>query len=572
MKRNFWYALASILAFCSGVALVSCTDEVYDLGKGIDTDIMVGGDSLYLPLGSTERFTIKKLLENSPELVSIMKVREDGVYVLVPDVQENTMIVESIDPESLQIEDVVADSIIPLQSMAKASLPMQMDLNLDFVFTDLPESIIDLDYMTFTDETYFEFTLRFENLPSGYDVTRLVPSLQVFLPSFFVFPAGVMDAGEFSIESFSAEAGGYTQSWPLERLSLSEVEVGNQRMDFEALVSMAGSLVIPESDVADLRDLRAKVVCAVREINPLQVKGVFNPEVANLSMEASFGSVPQSLREEQTCLDFSEPYLLLNVRNSLDFLLETEVDLIPVWDGIRQDDKKQVLSLEMQPASLEGPEGQRFYLGADAATMPSGYTFVEADITRMLRHLPDELLVDVRANIDTTRSSTYTFGQDYEIVTNVEPVVPLVFGDSLYVSFCDTIGGLPDGLSEYMEGGELELYGFMHNSYPFSLTVEVQALDEDYQVLPLLTDGVQLIEAGAAGQAEESKVSFRFSDPEGLLEGHHIAAFRIECAALSDAETGGGSVKEDSYFEAALKLKKTGGIKIELASGEDDID
>ena len=181
MKRNFWYALASILAFCSGVALVSCTDEVYDLGKGIDTDIMVGGDSLYLPLGSTERFTIKKLLENSPELVSIMKVREDGVYVLVPDVQENTMIVESIDPESLQIEDVVADSIIPVQSMTKASLPMQMDLNLDFVFTDLPESIIDLDDMTFTGETFFEFAISFVGLPSGYDVTRLVPSLQVSL-------------------------------------------------------------------------------------------------------------------------------------------------------------------------------------------------------------------------------------------------------------------------------------------------------------------------------------------------------------------------------------------------------
>ena len=90
------------------------------------------------------------------------------------------------------------------------------------------------------------------------------------------------------------------------------------------------------------------------------------------------------------------------------------------------------------------------------------------------------------------------------------------------------------------------------------------------RLLPLQTDGEQVVHAGQVGQEEVSTLEFRFSDPEGVLAESPIAAFKIECKALTTVEDGGGSVYETSYFRADLKLKKTGGIKVDLNSDKDE--
>ena len=488
---------------------------------------MVGGDSLYLPLGSTENFTIKSLLGSDSELSELLRVREDGVYVLAPELNETRMQVETIGPESLQIEDVVSDTVIAVNPQAKSALPAQMDMNLDFLFTDIPESIKDLDFMSFSNQTFFEFQLKFPNLPEGFDVAQFKPEMEVTLPDIFVFPAGSMEENRFHITEFNT-ADGYTASWPLSELLLSEVSIVNQSMRFLASVSVDG--------VVD--------------------------------MESTAGL--EALRADATCLDFADPYLLLTIKNPLEFLLSTDVDLVPVMDGVRQEEMTQIVSADIQPMSLQTAEGERFYIGANTGNTPSGYSFVEADVAGLLRHLPDMLLADIQVVTDTTQFYTYTFGNDYEVVAQIEPEIPLVFGDSLYVSFGDTIGDLPEGLSGNIADGELVIYGEMHNTYPLTFAIDIQALDKENRLLPLQTDGEQVVHAGQVGQEEVSTLEFRFSDPEGVLAESPIAAFKIECKALTTVEDGGGSVYETSYFRADLKLKKTGGIKVDLNSDKDE--
>lgn len=567
MKRKTWYACAGGLLCALGLSFLSCTDEQYDLRDGVDLELMVGGDSLYLPLGSTENFTIKSLLGSDSELSELLRVREDGVYVLAPELNETRMQVETIGPESLQIEDVVSDTVIAVNPQAKSALPAQMDMNLDFLFTDIPESIKDLDFMSFSNQTFFEFQLKFPNLPEGFDVAQFKPEMEVTLPDIFVFPAGSMEENRFHITEFNT-ADGYTASWPLSELLLSEVSIVNQSMRFLASVSVDG--VVDMESTAGLEALQMEVVCAVRQIDPYQVRGVFNPQIEAMSMEASFGAVPEALRADATCLDFADPYLLLTIKNPLEFLLSTEVELVPVMDGVRQEEMTQIVSTDIQPMSLQTAEGERFYIGANTGSTPSGYSFVEADVAGLLRHLPDMLLADIQVVTDTTKFYTYTFGNDYEVVAQIEPEIPLVFGDSLYVSFGDTIGDLPEGLSGNIADGELVIYGEMHNTYPLTFAIDIQALDKENRLLPLQTDGEQVVHAGQVGQEEVSTLEFRFSDPEGVLAESPIAAFKIECKALTTIEDGGGSVYETSYFRADLKLKKTGGIKVDLNSDKDE--
>ncbi len=94
MKISIQKAL-SILIFASAVLLInSCKDPMYDINKGVDTEISVGGDSLALPIGSTDTIRLGDFL--SSDDMDFLKMMEDGGYGF-------TM------SDSLSIEDILKD-------------------------------------------------------------------------------------------------------------------------------------------------------------------------------------------------------------------------------------------------------------------------------------------------------------------------------------------------------------------------------------------------------------------------------------------------------------------------------
>ncbi|MEA4937455.1 MAG: hypothetical protein VB102_12585, partial [Paludibacter sp.] len=84
-----------IFVVASAVLLInSCKDPLYDAKKGLDKEISIGGDSLALPIGSTDTMRLGDFL--SPDDMEFLKTMEDGGYGF-------TM------SDSLSIDDILKD-------------------------------------------------------------------------------------------------------------------------------------------------------------------------------------------------------------------------------------------------------------------------------------------------------------------------------------------------------------------------------------------------------------------------------------------------------------------------------
>ncbi|MDP4276086.1 MAG: hypothetical protein Q8914_00485 [Bacteroidota bacterium] len=102
-RKNAVAASASCLVLLTVSMLIpSCIDEQYDLAKGLSTEMNLGGDSLTIPLGSTDTIRLSDFLK--PEDVSMLKTMENGGYGL--NLKDSINIdVPKIDQNALKIED-----------------------------------------------------------------------------------------------------------------------------------------------------------------------------------------------------------------------------------------------------------------------------------------------------------------------------------------------------------------------------------------------------------------------------------------------------------------------------------
>ena len=100
------------------VLLMSCVDHDYDLKGGISTDVSIPGNVVSLPLGSLTPFTLRSLLEQSGQELTV----EDGVY-------------------GISVED-------SLQSFALDIPPVHF--HVDPIGTDLEVNVADVELREFT--------------------------------------------------------------------------------------------------------------------------------------------------------------------------------------------------------------------------------------------------------------------------------------------------------------------------------------------------------------------------------------------------------------------------------------
>ncbi len=107
-KYRFLKSTGFGLMLCAIVlSASSCIDELYNLSNGVSMDMELGGDSLAIPIGTTDTIMLKDYLD--PTTIDMLKSMENGGYAL----SINDSIVEeldAIDQSQLRVPDRV-DSI-----------------------------------------------------------------------------------------------------------------------------------------------------------------------------------------------------------------------------------------------------------------------------------------------------------------------------------------------------------------------------------------------------------------------------------------------------------------------------
>lgn len=84
----------------------SCQDPLFDINKGINTEVKVGGDSISFPLGTTDTLRIKDFL--NAEDLDFLKIMEDGGYGMnISDSMKFDDLLKSIDRSKLRFNDQI---------------------------------------------------------------------------------------------------------------------------------------------------------------------------------------------------------------------------------------------------------------------------------------------------------------------------------------------------------------------------------------------------------------------------------------------------------------------------------
>ncbi len=106
MKISIKNAFGIFVISTSALLINSCIDPLYDASKGIDTEISFGGDSLALPIGSTDTIRLGDFL--SSDDVAFLETMEDGGYGLtISDSLTLEDILKDLDVDKLKFADQV---------------------------------------------------------------------------------------------------------------------------------------------------------------------------------------------------------------------------------------------------------------------------------------------------------------------------------------------------------------------------------------------------------------------------------------------------------------------------------
>ena len=572
----------------------SCRRDEYGLDRGIDATMQLGGDSLYLPLGTTVPFTVDSLLKESA-VAGILTVNPQGIYVLSP-----AAISVSEKIEGVPLEDLVLDSVgtrqdfpVNLVSAGSASKAARMtasvyqEIGLDFEFENISDVVVELENMQFGSGTRFSFDLRFSSIPAGIDLSSLEPDLMLEFPDIFLFNGDLLLPGnQIAITEFDAASGGFSVELPLEGLDLSLIDLVDHNLDFTALIKLSGTISFnPLADGGKLpaasgegtlpegQELAASVVCAALDIAPERIQGVFSAKMPEQDLSLSFGQLPPLMQSSSTVLDLENPRVVVDLATNLGIPMNGSLELLPVYNGMRDFSAREEVAIRIPGGSSEQMHRFSFWIAKDASGMPDGAIFCEADLSSLLRRIPDSLVVVVNAVSDTTQLHEYSFDRDPVVEGSVQPEVPLVFGSDLAVAYEDTLSGLPDNFVSFVEGKEMEILAEIDNRFPLDIHIRLDLLDENGAVVPVVASGEQLIRAcEKEGEPQVSSVSFLFSDLEGLLEGKQVKSLRLGCSVQSSEVSAGIPVSSLSSIQAKLKARVEGGFTVDLnqEDGEPD--
>jgi len=131
------------LMFVITLSLFNCTSNEYDLSKGVNTSLTIGGDSLSFPIGKTQKILLGSLLDGVS--LDILKKSQNGAYLLqykdsIPPIKIN-----SLNPVNFSIAPI---SINPITAnLADIKIPT-FNVNPINLTSNLPIPTIDYSGLT----------------------------------------------------------------------------------------------------------------------------------------------------------------------------------------------------------------------------------------------------------------------------------------------------------------------------------------------------------------------------------------------------------------------------------------
>ena len=564
--------MKAVLVSVAAAACVSCTSEL-KVGEGnMDLTITVGGDSLMLPLGSTESMGISDFLDL--DSVDFLYVDEYGNYYLeMTDTFEEEVAVSDF-AESMTVEGIdrnFDDRDFTVYSDATgigADFDFEEEFTYLFSFQDAKDSgLVSISYVNL-ENTYL--------LPRVHlDADKTIPesmvvSLEVIVPEKYVFEDVPAVNGTTVTFEGNVSSSGDVNFQPVMMESI-ELNLGeNDPFEFEDVFTVNNlSISVDQAEMTEFEGAVLSVSSGVSfggddgMLHPSSFYGKVDIRLDEIEEQILLDEIPEYLKGEEVKLDFISPYATVSLMTNSGVPIIIDADIVPVFESGDSQTKPIGLSLSAPVSDDETvTETANYWLASETPSeLPSGYQWMEADVRNLLSRIPDRLDISVRPYSDLNNDEDHYIDCNavYDFSGEMSFVLPFEFGDSLYVPVRDTLADMPEELGTALTAADIMLNGTVVSSFPVSLQLSGDFLNGNYEPLGIKIPKQTIGAGGTDGEPVSSQLSIKVPQSPRAEE---IAYLVFQFELLNGT---GASISESSTIQITdISAGIPGGLTLDL--------
>ncbi len=564
--------LKAVLVSVAAAACVSCTSEL-KVGEGnMDLTITVGGDSLMLPLGSTESMGISDFLDL--DSVDFLYVDEYGNYYLeMTDTFEEEVTVSDF-AESMTVEGIdrnFDDRDFTVYSDAtgiSADFDFEEEFTYLFSFQDAKDSgLVSISYVNL-ENTYLLPRVHLEadkTIPES-----MVVSLEVIVPEKYVFEDVPAVNGTTVTFEGNVSSSGDVNFQPVMMESI-ELNLGeNDPFEFEDVFTVNNlSISLDQAEMTEFEGAVLSVSSGITfggddgMLHPSSFYGKVDIRLDEIKEQILLDEIPEYLKGEEVKLDFISPYATVSLMTNSGVPIIIDADIVPVFESGDSQTKPIGLSLSAPVSDDETvTETANYWLASETPSeLPSGYQWMEADVRNLLSRIPDRLDISVRPYSDLNNDEDHYIDCNavYDFSGEMSFVLPFEFGDSLYVPVRDTLADMPEELGTALTAADIMLNGTVVSSFPVSLQLSGDFLNGNYEPLGIKIPKQTIGAGGTDGGPVSSQLSIKVPQSPRAEE---IAYLVFQFELLNGT---GASISESSTIQITdISAGIPGGLTLDL--------
>lgn len=573
--------LHSTLKIAAVVLLVtSCVNQEYDLSN-VNPEITLCESGLAFPVGSTQKITIKDLLNSGDQ--SIFSKSEDGTLYIS---SNGTLAVDKAIPSLLDLSGVKLENLtfkkdhlyskesvvippevgegefsIPDGVLPKKELETQV-FDVEFSL-DLPKEIKRINNLVLNKDAKVEVTVSVKDpfISKG----TLVPDVNVDLSDFLQIDGvdGVINLSKLILD----EKNGYTATgvYSITGLNIDFSECSG-KIDIVKKSTISGSISLTgaatdKSTIEKSSNMEFYLAVSYKDLTVEKADANVDYQLEAINQVVDLTSLPEILRGDDVCLDIYNPYIVLDLTTNSGIPLDAVLSVVPYKRGAPVPSFDMVAELDIPSSeSSDKAVSQKIWIGGREDGLGSDIHFVQANISNLLKLSPDSILVSIEAGTDPAINSSFDTQANYFVNLDYKLAVPLSFGPDFRIAVSDTIDVSDAGIEDILQWNQVQLLGSVVNSLPLHFDIEVLMLDATGSVIPAEQTKQTIASCSKDGSANVSPLDILLAAKSGTSLSP-LEKMKISFVIASKG-VAGVPITDESYIQASLSVKLPNGITI----------
>lgn len=571
------YILAGIILFSS------CARE-YDISNdNLDLNIKVGGESLTIPLGNSGKLSIADFIDLEEN--EYLKVSEKGEYYMevalnVDETIDLSNYIEEVAIDGMH-EVLLKDTYIPsslANTFSRASNDyvevelesadtLKLSYDLSKAHTD---GLVDIDGILFED-AHIQLSVDMSTTSSYGIPDDVHVVIEMSLPEKYHFSeaSGAFTSGKIFLQGDLDSEGHIT----FNRIDLEKLDFNVSPSDdfyFEDVFVLEHLSVLLHPDdlphyVGEHIYLDIHFDVASENSDKIMASGFYglvDKTLDPISESLDLSDLPDLFRGEGTNIDLINSYALLNIstNSGIPFVLDVTVD---------PKTPSNVLEMELETPSCDENKESEMVSYCISETKIEGmeeYEWYQADISKLFHPIPESVDFTVLAHTDVNGGTHYVdFHKNYFVNTELDMIVPLCFGENLYLPVCDTITDLPGEIAFVFELAKIDLICDINTNIPVAMELDFDFIDSNGNVLDVNVEGGRVEGTSQQGVPVDRQLVISI---DKFKESYDFAGI-IFNVILLPGETAGIPITEDCYLELDFSVSLPEGITLDLSDYAD---